>query len=228
MIKVRAEVWPFLALGAALGGAVALAVRWGGTGWGRAAWIGAGAGAVVCAYMLYFFRDPDRLIPGNPAMIVAGADGRIAGITRVREDRFLREETVRISVFLSLFDVHVNRAPIAGTSTFLGYFPGRRFFTFREKSSTMNQHNAILLEGERTRCLVTQIVGPVCRRVAYFLDHDQGVRVRKGDRIGMMKFGSRLDMYFPKDDIEVVVKKGDVVRAGQTVVARLREQEERP
>jgi len=118
--------------------------------------------------------------------------------------------------------VHVNRAPISGESRFLGYFPGRHFFTFKEKSSDYNQHNSILIQNERTCCLLNQIVGPVCRRVVYWPDHDRPVQVRKGDPIGMMKFGSRLDMYFPADTITVVVKEGDPVRAGETIMARLR------
>jgi phosphatidylserine decarboxylase len=138
-------------------------------------------------------------------------------VNELREDEYLKTDVVRISIFLSLFDVHVNRAPIEGKIAFLGYFPGARFFTFDEKSSEFNQHNSILIEGLQTSCLVKQIVGPVARRVVYWLNLDQ--MVRKGDRIGMMKFGSRLDMLFPKDDVNVIVQPGDRVQAGVTVVA---------
>lgn len=155
--------------------------------------------------------------------MVAGADGTVAAITNVYESEYLKTNCVRISIFLSLFDVHVNRAPISGRSTFLGYFPGKRLFTFQEKSSEVNQHNKILIEGHRTRCLVTQIVGPVCRRVVYWPPHEQAVELKLGERIGMMKFGSRLDMYLPVDDVDVVVRTGDTVRAGQTLVARVRQ-----
>ena len=181
---------------------------------------GAAAAAVLGAYMLYFFRDPERTPPGDPDAVLAGADGLIAGVADVREDRYLRADAVRVSIFLGLFDVHVNRAPIAGRVAFLGYFPGRRFFTFQEKSSEHNQHSKILIEGERSRCLIHQIVGPVCRRVVYWLE--LGRHVRKGEPIGMMKFGSRLDMYFPRQDVAVVVKRGDRVRAGESVVARMK------
>ena len=181
------------------------------------------APAVVCAaYFLFFFRDPERTAPADPSAIVAGADGRVMSVTSMREDVFLKTDCVRISIFLSLFDVHVNRAPIAGRSAFLGYFPGQRLFTFQEKSSDVNQHNKILIEGARTRCLVNQIVGPVCRRVVYWPDHDKAVNVAKGERIGMMKFGSRLDIYLPASDVEVICKPGDKVRAGETIVARLK------
>ncbi|MFA5344248.1 MAG: phosphatidylserine decarboxylase [Kiritimatiellia bacterium] len=186
--------------------------------WKRSAWVFFLLGVVAAGYMLFFFRDPQRTPPPDPNVIVAGADGVVANIKEIREDTYLKTDAVRISIFLSLFDVHVNRAPIAGKIAFLGYFPGKRYFTFQEKSSEFNQHNSILIEGPQTRCLVNQIVGPVARRVVYWLKLDQ--MVRKGDRIGMMKFGSRLDMVFPKADVDVVVKPGDRVQAGVTVVAR--------
>ena len=183
------------------------------------------APAVVCAaYFLFFFRDPERTAPADPSAIVAGADGRVMSVTSMKEDAFLKTDCVRISIFLSLFNVHVNRAPLAGQSAFLGYFPGKHLFTFQEKSSDVNQHNKILITGAGTRCLVCQIVGPVCRRVVYWLPHDKAVSVAMGERIGMMKFGSRLDMYLPEADVQVLARPGDIVRAGETVVARLKNQ----
>jgi len=187
----------------------------------KAIWPGAIVAAVFTGYFLYFFRDPERVAPVDADAIVAGADGTIMQISTVREDKHLKTECTRISIFLSLFDVHVNRAPIGGKSSFLGYVPGKHFFTFQEKSSDVNQHNEILIEGDQTRCLVYQIVGPVARRVVYFLDENAAVSLNKGDRVGMMKFGSRLDMYFPKADISLTTKVGDTVRAGETIVARI-------
>ncbi|MBU4199479.1 MAG: phosphatidylserine decarboxylase family protein [Verrucomicrobia bacterium] len=188
--------------------------------WKRTAWACFVLGVIAACYMLYFFRDPQRTSPSEPALIVAGADGVVMSIKEIREDEYLKTDAVRISIFLSLFDVHVNRAPIEGKIAFLGYFPGARFFTFDEKSSEFNQHNSILIEGPQTRCLVNQIVGPVARRVVYWLKLDQ--MVQKGDRIGMMKFGSRLDMIFPKADVDVVIQPGDRVQAGLTVVATMK------
>jgi phosphatidylserine decarboxylase len=188
--------------------------------WKRTALVFFSLGVIVACYMLFFFRDPQRTPPADPTVIVAGADGVVMSIKEIREDTYLKTDAVRISIFLSLFDVHVNRAPIAGNIAFLGYFPGKRYFTFQEKSSEFNQHNSILIEGPQTRCLVNQIVGPVARRVVYWLKLHQ--MVQKGDRIGMMKFGSRLDMVFPKDDVNVVVKPGDRVQAGVTVVATVK------
>ena len=219
----RAEVIPFIVASLAAGGvAFAVAAIRGHAGATSAA-VGAGVGTILSLYMLYFFRDPPRTPPRDAAAVVAAADGVVAKITELKETQYLNAEAVRISIFLSLFDVHVNRAPMSGKSKFLGYFPGRRYFTFTEKSSEFNQHNSILITGQGgERCLVHQIVGPVCRRVVYWLDHEREVDVAAGDRFGMMKFGSRLDMVLPKADVDVVAKQGDKVRAGETVVARLR------
>jgi phosphatidylserine decarboxylase len=214
-IPVVKEVLPFFFGSLAVFGLLGLIFRR--FQWKRTAGAFFCLGVIAACYMLYFFRDPQRTPPSDPAVIVAGADGTVMSIKEVREDAYLKTDAVRISIFLSLFDVHVNRAPIAGKIAFLGYFPGKRYFTFQEKSSEFNQHNSILIEGPQTRCLVNQIVGPVARRVVYWLKLNQ--RVQKGDRIGMMKFGSRLDMVFPKADVDVVVKPGDRVQAGLTVVA---------
>jgi phosphatidylserine decarboxylase len=237
-MSIRPEVLPFIGVSIAAAGIVIGLCRLVGLRRGRAVVPGALAGLLLIAYMLYFFRDPPRVSPSDPSIVVAGADGKVAGIKVLSPDemrsaaafcglegeslhRFTQGKTVRISIFLSLFDVHVNRAPISGQSQFLGYFAGQHIFTFKEKSSDVNQHNSILISNDRTACLFNQIVGPVARRVVYWPDHDHAVAVRAGDPIGMMKFGSRLDVYFPENDVVLVSKVGDVVRAGETVMARL-------
>lgn len=219
-MAIRPEILPFLfaviAIGAVLAGVLRLAsVSW------RKALLASGIVAVILTgYLLVFFRDPVRTASPDPADIVAGAEGKVMSVVDVDEPEFLKTRAVRISIFLSLVDVHVNRSPLAGKVEHAQYYPGARFFTFEEKSSDFNQHSSIVIRGEKTTCLVKQIVGPVARRVVYWLE--PGQELKKGDRIGMMKFGSRLDMYFPREDVEVTVKKGDKVRAGETVVARLR------
>ena len=222
-MSVRCEVIPFIVAAAAMGLVIGVGLRL----CGKSLHAGVTAGVVVAGllsvYMLYFFRDPERTPPAGESLLLAGADGVVAAVSNVGENDVLHCDAVRVSIFLSLFDVHVNRAPLAGKSTFLGYKPGKHFFTFKDKSSEFNQHNAILIEGSRTSCLVHQIVGPVCRRVVYWLDHDGPVDVAAGDRIGMMKFGSRLDMYFPRDQVDVIVTEGTRVRAGETVIAQLKE-----
>ncbi len=221
-MSIRIEVLPFIAVVVLVFGLLALVFLLMRTPNRRAAWICALPALVCIGYLLYFFRDPQRHSPADPGAVVAGADGRVTSVTRLHEDCFLNMDCVRISIFLSLFDVHVNRAPLSGKSTLLGYFPGKRLFTFQEKSSEVNQHNKILIEGEHTRCLVNQIVGPVCRRVVYWLPHDKPADVAAGERIGMMKFGSRLDIYLPADSVDVVARPGDKVRAGETIIARVK------
>lgn len=214
-MRIRQEVLPFIGIIAAVSACAGLVLN--------TLMLGALLFLIGTACLLYFFRDPERTPPPDSAAILAGADGRVMSVTRLPERMYLQTESVRISIFLSLFDVHVNRAPMAGHSMFLGYFPGRRFFAFREKSSELNQHNKILIEAPRMRCLVTQIVGPVVRRVVYWLSHETPTLVKAGDRIGMMKFGSRLDIYLPAADVDVLVKRGDRVRAGETVIARIKQ-----
>lgn len=192
---------------------------------------------ILGLYFVYFFRDPNRNTPiTDSSLIVAGADGVIAAIKQISEteitgieeirkatgqDKLFSDGAIRISIFLSLFDVHVNRAPISGKVTFLKYYPGKRYFTFTEKSSRYNQHNAICLSGA-TQCLIHQIVGPVTRRVVAWLK--PGENVSCGKRIGIMKFGSRLDMYFPKSDIVVKIQIGERVLAGESVIATLKKE----
>lgn len=224
-MSIRIEVMPFLAASFGVGVVVVAVCRLLRMEWPVAVLAGVVPMIVLGGYMCFFFRDPDRAPPTDGELIVAGADGILARITEVEEPRFQDPRAIRISIFLTLFDVHVNRAPIAGEATFLGYYPGKRLMTFDEKSSEQNQHNAILIEGEHTRCLVKQIVGPVCRRVVYWPDHERAVHLGAGERIGMMKFGSRLDMTFPRDDIVVVADLGARVQAGETVIARLRKED---
>ncbi len=180
-------------------------------------------GAILSAFMLYFFRDPERQAPADPSSVVAGADGLIRLVEDVKESNYLQGDTVRISIFLSPFNVHVNRTPMAGRVTGLNYTPGKHLLTLSNASSEYNEHSSILIDGDQTRCLVKQIVGPIVRRVVYWLNMDQVLA--KGERIGMMKFGSRMDIYLPKDDVDVLVKKGDKVVAGESVIATIRKKD---
>ncbi len=182
-----------------------------------------GLGLVGCLFMLYFFRDPERTPGDAPDEFVAAADGVVRSVEYLEETRFLKCPAVRISVFLSPFNVHVNRVPLAGVVLEAGYTPGRHLFTIDARSSEYNEHSSILIAGARTRCLARQIVGPVVRRVVYWLE--PGQRVEKGARLGMMKFGSRMDVYFPAAEVAAMVRRGDQVRAGVTPIARLKQAE---
>ena len=202
---------------------------------GALAWMGGSptAAAALCAlgllgglYMLYFFRDPERTPACGPDEFVSAADGVVRSVEFMEEKRFLKTDAVRISVFLSPFNVHVNRVPMSGTVREACYTPGRHLFTLDARSSEVNEHSSILIEGQQTRCLARQIVGPVVRRVVYWLEPGQAVK--QGARLGMMKFGSRMDLYFPASEVEATVKRGDQVVGGVTVVARLKHAERTP
>lgn len=202
---------------AVLGGMAALAVA---VGWILVAAISGVLAAVAIAFLVYFFRDPDRPVIADSGVVVSGADGWVRCVEHLPETRFLKAECVRISTFLTPFDVHVNRSPIAGDVKALDYTPGKHLLTIQQAASEYNEHSLILIEGRRTRCLVKQIVGPIVRRVVYWLRIGQTIGA--GERIGLMKFGSRLDVYLPVEDVEVLVRKGDRVMAGMTAIARIK------
>jgi phosphatidylserine decarboxylase len=214
MMNIRREALPCIGIVAAAGACAGILLH--------ALMVGVSLFLSGTACLLFFFRDPERTPPPDTAAVLSGADGRVTSVTRPVENRYLNVQCVRISVFLSIFDVHVNRSPLSGYAKFIGYFPGKKIFAFREKASELNEHNKILIEGPPTRCLVAQIAGPVARRVVYWLNRETPVPVKAGDRIGMMKFGSRLDIYLPADDVDVLAKRGDRVRAGETVIARIK------
>ena len=199
------------------------ALAWMGGSPKSAAALGA-LGLLGCLYMLYFFRDPERIPACGPDEFVSAADGVVRSVEFIDEKRFLKTNTVRISVFLSPLNVHVNRVPMDGTIREACYTPGRHLFTLDARSSEYNEHSSILIEGRQTRCLARQIVGPVVRRVVYWLE--PGQTVNQGARLGMMKFGSRMDLYFPASEVEATVKRGDQVAGGITVVARMKRVEQ--
>ncbi len=221
MLAVNSEVYTSLIVvllaAVVLAGFIRLFTR----SWKSPLLIGFNLAVIGCAYLLYFFRDPERLTPDNPSVVFAGADGKVMSIKTLLEDKHLHTQAIRISIFLSLLDVHVNRAPIQGVVTFAEYFPGERHFTFLEKASDLNQHSEIVIKNDQTKILVNQIVGPVARRVVYWVKVGQPLQA--GQRLGIMKFGSRLDIYIPADDVQdVLVKSGQMVTAGETALVSLK------
>lgn len=169
---------------------------------------------VLAAFCLYFFRDPDRKIPQGP-VAVAAADGKVVAI-RPEEGQH-----TRISIFLSIFDVHVNRSPIAGTITDVRYKKGEFLMAHREQASSQNEQNTVTVEGEGTRVVFKQIAGLIARRIVF--SKKLGDRVEKGERVGLIKFGSRTDVLLgPEWDI--VVKEGQHVQGGSSILARRRNQ----
>lgn len=165
---------------------------------------------LAAAFCLYFFRDPDRVIPEGP-VAVAPADGKIVALAAEPGG------ATRLSIFLSVFDVHVNRAPIGGTITSVDYRPGRFHVASRDVASIENEQNTVTLEGGGSRVVFKQIAGIVARRIVFF--KKPGDRVEKGERVGLIQFGSRLDLLLGPE-WEILVRLGERVRAGSSIVAR--------
>ena len=194
--------------GAALGLAAAL------MGWLAGVWFALPPlGAAL--FLLYFFRDPERLVSDDPGPVaVSPADGRVVEIrTLEHQGRPVR----RISIFLSPFDVHVNRAPIAGFIRDVQYSPGRFRMAARPEASVENESNLVTVEGPEGVVAFKQIAGLVARRIVFW--KKQGDHVARGERVGLIKLGSRVDLFLD-ESWEVLVPRGTRVRAGSTILAR--------
>jgi phosphatidylserine decarboxylase len=165
------------------------------------------------AFFLWFFRDPDRQVPNMPGALVAPADGKVTFVGQV----ILNGQTVnRISIFLNVFNVHVNRSPWAGKITHVEYRKGKFLNAMGEGSSEENEQNIVTVEGEGQTVTFKQIAGLIARRVVF--TNKQGDTLSRGERIGLMKFGSRMDVFFDASAL-VKVKLGDKVVGGSTVLA---------
>jgi phosphatidylserine decarboxylase len=176
-------------------------------------WVG-GFLLFLGAFILYFFRDPQRTPPEDAAAVVSPADGRVVQI--VEEDWEGRSGR-RISIFLSVWDVHVNRAPIAGTIRSVDYRPGRYYAALRQRASAENEQNVIHISTPRGDMMFKQIAGWIARRVLCW--KSAGDAVALGERVGMIRFGSRVDVWLPLA-AEITVRKGQHVAGGTSILAR--------
>jgi phosphatidylserine decarboxylase len=165
-----------------------------------------------------FFRDPERTVPEGAGLVVAPADGKVVIVEPTVDGHYAGPGMTQISIFLSILDVHVNRTPIAGTITDAEHHPGAFLPAFNDKASLRNEQNRIVVDGPDGRIGVTQIAGIVARRIVFRLQ--AGEQVHRGERIGLIRFGSRLDVFLPTGT-EVKVRRGDKVRAGSSVLAVL-------
>ena len=174
--------------------------------------------ALLLLFTLYFFRDPDRTSPKGENLVIAPADGEIVSIMPLREDEFLKKDAIQVSIFMSPLNVHVNRFPISGTVGFYRYVPGEYLMAYEEKSSLRNERTLIGIENPKSRVLFKQIAGFIARRiVAQVRVGDHAVA---GERFGMIKFGSRVDVIVPRE-ADVRVKLGEKTVGGETVLAVL-------
>ena len=173
-------------------------------------------GILFSLFIAYFFRNPRREIPHLPNIILSPADGRVIHVGECEEDRFLKEKTLKVSIFMSLFNVHLNRAPVSGKVLERSYLPGRFLVASVEKSSLFNEQNAVILETEdRFKILLIQIAGFVARRIICYAK--VGDRLRKGEIFGLIRFGSRVDLYLPPE-VKPIVRVGQHVKGGESII----------
>lgn len=176
---------------------------------------------LATGFTVFFFRDPVRRVSPDPKELVSPADGHVVTIDRIENHEFFGGPVQRVSIFLSVFDVHVNRSPIAGSIAYTQYHQGEFRAAMAKEASEVNERNSFGIVGDNgKKIVVTQIAGLIARRIIPW--KFEGDRVEKGAKLGMIRFGSRTDLLFP-DDYEVCVRIGQRVRGGLEVIARIRE-----
>ena len=174
---------------------------------------------LLALWVAYFFRDPERSGQRGGEVVIAPADGRIVMITEVDEPAFLHGKALRISIFMNVFNVHVNRYPVSGTVRFVHKNPGKFLNAAVEKSSLENEQTSVGIERDSVRVLVRQIAGLIARRIVTY--SREGEQVEQGQRMGIIRFGSRVDVFVPVD-AEILARVGETTVAGTTVIAKLR------
>ena len=171
-------------------------------------------------FTIYFFRNPERITPNEPDAVIAPADGKVIFVGEVMEDRYFKAEAIKVSIFMNVFNVHVNRAPVSGTVVEKFYNKGAFLNASLDKASLQNEQAGLLFEtAEGLRLLCVQIAGLVARRIVTY--PEVGDNVERGRRFGLIRFGSRVDLYFPRGS-EVTIRNGETTVAGETILGYLR------
>jgi phosphatidylserine decarboxylase len=184
--------------------------------WGL--WLAAFVLLLLALWVAYFFRDPERTGDRGPSLVVSPADGKLIMITEVDEPSFMQGRAVRLSIFMNVFNVHVNRYPVDGVVRYVHYNKGKFFNAAAEKSSLENEQMSVGIDTGRHRILVRQIAGLIARRIVTYSKVDEAVR--QGDRMGIIRFGSRVDVFLPVNST-LRAKIGDITVAGVTILAEL-------
>lgn len=170
---------------------------------------------LLSVFLIFFFRDPERIVPPGENLIISAADGKVITIKPFENLDIIGVGGTLVSVFMSVFDVHVNRAPLSGQVKYLKYNPGKFLPAFKDKASLENEQIEVGIENNHGRIILKQIAGIIARRIVCKLK--SGDSVKAGQRIGMIKFGSRLDLFLP-ENVEIKVKLNQKVRAGETII----------
>jgi phosphatidylserine decarboxylase len=178
-------------------------------------WFVAGFFLLVMVFMAFFFRDPERKPPSDTDVVVSPADGRVTRVGPMSEEA---DSPTVVSIFLSPLDVHINRSPIPGKIVDVKYSPGKFLMATNEKASLVNEQNALTIQGEKITVVCKQIAGILARRIVCW--RGKGDNLKLGERFGMIKFSSRTDVLLPVN-VQVVVKEGQRVRGGTTVIGRI-------
>ena len=184
--------------------------------WGL--WLAAFVLLLLALWVAYFFRDPERLGERGPSLVVSPADGKLIMITEVDEPSFIKGRAIRLSIFMNVFNVHVNRYPVDGIVRYVHYNKGKFFNAAAEKSSLENEQMSVGIDTGRYRLLVRQIAGLIARRIVTYSKMDE--KVRQGERMGIIRFGSRVDVFLPHGS-KVRAKLGDLTTAGMTILGDL-------
>jgi phosphatidylserine decarboxylase len=205
----------FIAIAALLtAGAFGLAVTR--RSWGL--WLAAFVLLLLALWVAYFFRDPERTGERGNSLVVSPADGKLIMITEVDEPAFVKGKAIRLSIFMNVFNVHVNRYPVDGVVRYVHYNKGKFLNAAAEKSSLENEQMSVGIETGRQRILVRQIAGLIARRIVTY--SKQGDSAKQGERMGIIRFGSRVDVFIPTSS-NVRAKLGDITTAGVTVLAEM-------
>ena len=184
--------------------------------WGL--WLAAFVLLLLALWVAYFFRDPERTGQRGPALVVSPADGKLIMITEVDEPTFVQGRAIRLSIFMNVFNVHVNRYPVDGVVRYVHYNEGKFLNAAAEKSSLENEQMSVGIDNGRYRILVRQIAGLIARRIVTY--SKVGETVKQGDRMGIIRFGSRVDVFIPVNST-LRAKVGDITAAGVTILADL-------
>jgi phosphatidylserine decarboxylase len=208
-IPVASEGWPFI-IPLALVTALLFSLGWKNT---------AVVSLLLTLFVLYFFRDPERTVPQDAGAVVSPADGKVIVVKDIFEPTYLKQEVKQISIFLSVFNVHVNRSPISGTVETVKYNPGKFHVASVDKASLDNEQTAMVISDGKHKVLVKQIAGLIARRILCYAE--PGVAIRTGERYGLIRFGSRVDIFLPKD-ADLKVKVGDRVTGARDIIAVLK------
>lgn len=167
-------------------------------------------------FVMWFFRNPDRIVPGNPLQIISPADGRVIRIEQVTNEGQMGSSFLKISIFMNVFNVHVNRIPCSGEVVAIRYEPGKFLSANLDKASAMNERNTMVIRTDDGREVMTrQIAGLIARRIVCWLK--EGMKVKRGERFGLIRFGSRVEVFLPLGST-LLVKVGDRVRAGESPI----------